>query len=1046
MSRLNSLVFALLLTANPAPAQNPDAAGILRKPIPDRLVVLTFDDASASHATTVAPILKELNFGGSFYVCDFDSFPTRKDWYMTWRQMRGLVADGFEVGNHTKGHVGGADPRPFQNMDDDLLAHRIPCCKTLAWPVYHSNTKASAELAAAGYVFGRGGHFRPYRPTIDHPFDIPSMYANDIETFVDSVRQATEGKIVVMTFHGVPDGEHPSVGIEPETFKEMMAYLKQNNYRVISLRDLDQYIDPARALKLPPTGAVRQNGPGRLLADDKPFFGKNIRSFGFPGLPPANIFQRNITVTVPATTDVTALAPVCKLSAEANLLPAAGVPRDFTKPQTYTVTARDGSQKTHTVTVKKTPIAKGTEVLNFELPVRSVVTPFGDHIDVIVAKDTDVTALAAKLTVSPFAKAEPASGTVRDFSKPQPYRIAAQDGTVRTVTVRTSRSEFSPAFTWSGAGQGRWGDATRWTDDLAQGQTPAKTGFADMTLSFQEKTTFHSTNDLGDALFINQLRLAGASGKIDGKSLLFVMNQATRSLPRIRQAANQSVTLALPLKLDADLTVDVDRNGTLSMEKLIEGPGSLIKTGDGRLLLSNARNTHTGGTVIRRGSLLVMASNGALGAGPVTVHEAGSLDLEHVDGTNPLILHGGVINANNGFGNNWNAPIVLYGNTQISAYSHLNLNQLSGGISGPGGFTQIGSVGPFGPVNGGTIVLAGDNTYAGPTVVRLGTLRVLRPLSLYHANADAWTPGNITVAPSATLQLTGNDKNAFTGEQLGRLLRQLTGKTDDNGLMAGSTLGIETTGEVTTIATDLTDSRGSGGGWYVLKKSGPGKLRLTGNNSRNGPTRVDAGVIEVMSLNRVAGGKPVSSLGAPTTPEHGTIAFAGDCGLTHLGSGEVTDRILDLTAFEPQTLTLDRSGDGLLKFTSDLEFSGFGHSKTLILTGAGPGEFAGNIANPYDRQGKATTSIVKAGAGQWTLSGVNTHSGETKVSAGTLTLAGPKALGRDAQVSVADGAMLELNFEGEITVRSLTLGGKLQPAGVYGAGKWLSGAGKIRVR
>ena len=42
--------------------------------------------------------------------------------------------------------------------------------------------------------------------------------------------------------------------------------------------------------------------------------------------------------------------------------------------------------------------------------------------------------------------------------------------------------------------------------------------------------------------------------------------------------------------------------------------------------------------------------------------------------------------------------------------------------------------------------------------------------------------------------------------------------------------------------------------------------------------------------------------------------------------------------------------------------------------------------------------------------------------------------------------MLELNFEGEITVRSLTLGGKLQPAGVYGAGKWLSGAGKIRVR
>ena len=79
-----------------------DPSGILRKPIPDKLVVLTFDDAPASHATIVAPILKSLGFGGTFYVCDFDSFKTRKDWYMTFRQMKPLAEEGFEIGNHTR--------------------------------------------------------------------------------------------------------------------------------------------------------------------------------------------------------------------------------------------------------------------------------------------------------------------------------------------------------------------------------------------------------------------------------------------------------------------------------------------------------------------------------------------------------------------------------------------------------------------------------------------------------------------------------------------------------------------------------------------------------------------------------------------------------------------------------------------------------------------------------------------------------------------------------------------------------------------------------
>ena len=53
-----------------------------------------------------------------------------------------------------------------------------------------------------------------------------------------------------------------AVGLEPAIFKVMMQYLKDNHYKVIALRDLAEYIDPAKAAKLPPTANdVKDRGP-----------------------------------------------------------------------------------------------------------------------------------------------------------------------------------------------------------------------------------------------------------------------------------------------------------------------------------------------------------------------------------------------------------------------------------------------------------------------------------------------------------------------------------------------------------------------------------------------------------------------------------------------------------------------------------------------------------------------------------------------------------------------------------------------------------------
>ena len=63
------LFFGAVSSVEGAENRPADPTGILRKPIPDKLVVLTFDDGPASGYTVVAPILKSFGFNGSFYVC-----------------------------------------------------------------------------------------------------------------------------------------------------------------------------------------------------------------------------------------------------------------------------------------------------------------------------------------------------------------------------------------------------------------------------------------------------------------------------------------------------------------------------------------------------------------------------------------------------------------------------------------------------------------------------------------------------------------------------------------------------------------------------------------------------------------------------------------------------------------------------------------------------------------------------------------------------------------------------------------------------------------
>ncbi len=83
---------------------------------------------------------------------------------------------------------------------------------------------------------------------------------------------------------------------------------------------------------------------------------KNILTMSFGSLGAASISGTNIVKNVPVTTDLTALAPTYTVSifATNDLAYPSGTARNFTTPQTYTVTAEDGSTRTYVVKVFKT--------------------------------------------------------------------------------------------------------------------------------------------------------------------------------------------------------------------------------------------------------------------------------------------------------------------------------------------------------------------------------------------------------------------------------------------------------------------------------------------------------------------------------------------------------------------------------------------------------------------------------------------------------------------------------------------------------------------
>ena len=231
--------------------------------IPDKLVVLTFDDSKASHYTVVRPLLKKYGFGATFFITEGFTFRTDKDEYLTWDQIAELHRDGFEIGNHTRDHMGLSKanlPKAKEQIDAinaQCAAHGIPMPVSFAYPGNAIEPGAIQMLADLGFRFARRGGAPEYpyeegdgfayEPGRDHPLLLPSAGdarpAWTLENLMRATRQATGGMIAILQFHGAPDIEHPWVNTPRERFEEYMKYLHDEGFKAIALRDLANYVD-----------------------------------------------------------------------------------------------------------------------------------------------------------------------------------------------------------------------------------------------------------------------------------------------------------------------------------------------------------------------------------------------------------------------------------------------------------------------------------------------------------------------------------------------------------------------------------------------------------------------------------------------------------------------------------------------------------------------------------------------------------------------------------------------------------------------------------
>lgn len=377
----------------------------------------------------------------------------------------------------------------------------------------------------------------------------------------------------------------------------------------------------------------------------------------------------------------------------------------------------------------------------------------------------------------------------------------------------------------------------------------------------------------------------------------------------------------------ADVTViDVGASNTLTISGNIQsgaGAGGFSKTGTGTLVLTGTTNNYNGTTVISAGVLQVGA-NGT----------SGSLTTNNNAVTNNASL------------------IFRRTDTLVTANP----------ISGTGTITQAGS---------GTIVLSGNSSYTGNTLINAGNLRLGHASGFGATSEIRFNGGVMSYAAGITADISASIKNN------------------------SQSVRIDTNGQTVSFAS--LGSTNTGG----LTKSGSGTLTLAGSgNTYTGITNVSSG--ELVYAGSYTATNAVNVAG--TTP---IITITGTFTQTYTGSGVRSFQIA-INSGTSATANISGSANVTLNGGMMLGDNGGGNGTMNVSGGTVSvpnGTWLAGASCLLNVSGGTFTTVgIECGGG--TGAGILTVSGTGTINSGSLILCRGSGAGVSATVNINSGGTL----------------------------------------
>lgn len=451
------------------------------------------------------------------------------------------------------------------------------------------------------------------------------------------------------------------------------------------------------------------------------------------------------------------------------------------------------------------------------------------------------------------------------------------------------------------------------------------------------------------------------TGRLNGQNGLSTVNFngtqiiATANQPQFINALTNAVIGTGHLRIDSQAF-------NLASPQTFSGPGGIVKTGSGRLVLSGV-NSYSGDTIINDGSLTL--SSDSTHSGSVSVADGAEFiadltfagdDLEIANLTLGSTVGASVgVNLKN-FGNPLNAPINVLGT--------LNLN----GVTNISVIADSINLGQF------PVIQYGD-------VTGTGTFNIDTPLGVdavvVNNTADKTIDVNVTRAvylvwdgsTSSTWDTTtANWLNMYQFYDAAAYAEGDPVRFDDGASLETGEVVLNTVvnPEAVLFANNVLDytltGTGSISGATGITKTGVGDLTLATANNYTGVTRIAGGTLTVPSL---SDGGVAGPLGAATAAPANLVLAAGT--LSHAGGDTGSNRGLTL-----------ESGGNIIRTSSNLTIGG----EIVTTEGRLQKLSAGNLilSNPGTNQLGIGFDAFRADEGTLTLSGsgsqVNTVTGE----------------------------------------------------------------------